>query len=207
MRSGPLLPSGYGSRIARIAWGLASVLFFFLAENIWIDPWLRSKSHRIPSLVPEALSGVWFLASAIGGVALALLIVCQILLMRDPVLRIWTKIGTGVALLVVFLLSVEWCRVTNGQPAVIRLRALRKTHTVTLTWKATVSHAAGYNVYRSTTPGGNYVRINNLLVRELTYTDSAVDNGVTYYYVTRAVDPRGYESINSNEVSAAIPFW
>lgn len=192
--------------MTQIAWGLASVLFFFTAENIWIDPWLRNRSHRIPSLVPEALSGAWFLAFAIGGIALTLLVVCQILLIRDRSLNVWTKIGTGIAVLVVLLLSVEWCRVTNGQPAVIRLRALRKTHTVRLTWKASISQVAGYNVYRSMTPGGDYVRINTSLVQELTYTDNAVDSGVTYYYVTRAVDARGRESVNSNEASAAIPF-
>ena len=67
MRPDSRRPSVLSSRIIPIAWGLASALFLFAAENIWIDPWLRSKSQRIPSLVPEALSGVWFLAFAICG--------------------------------------------------------------------------------------------------------------------------------------------
>jgi len=205
MISGSPRRSGQRSRMARIAWSLASVLFFFTVENIWIDPWLRIKFHRIPSLVPEGLSGAWFLAFAIGGIALTLLVVCQILLIRDPALHVWTKMGTGVAVLVILLLSVEWCRITSGQPAVFRRRAVRKTHTVTLTWKASSSQVAGYNVYRSTTPGGDYVKINTSLVQGLTYTDKTVDRGVTYYYVTRAVDPRGNQSVNSNEASAAIP--
>jgi hypothetical protein len=205
MRSGSLLPSGPRSRMTRIAWGLAFVLFFFTAENIWIDPRLRNNSHRIPSLVPEALSGAWFLAFAIGGIALTLLVVYLILLIRDPALHIWTKMGTGIVVLVVLLLSVEWCRVTNGQPAVLRLQALRKTHTVTLTWKASSSQVAGYNVYRSVTPGGNYLKMNSSLVQGLTYTDNTVVSGVTYYYVTRAVDDRGYEGVNSSETSAVIP--
>jgi len=192
--------------MTRIVWGLASALFFFIAENIWIDPWFRNRSLRVPSLVPEALSGAWFLAFAIGGIALTLLVVCQILLIRDRALHVWTKMGTGVALLIVSLLSVEWCRVTNGQPAVLRLQAQRKTHKVRLTWEASSSQVAGYNVYRSMTTGGNYVRINSSLVQGLTYTDNAVDCGKTYYYVTRAVDARGDESANSNEFSAAIPF-
>ncbi len=205
MRSGLLLPSGQRSGMTRVALGLASVLFFFIAENIWIDPWLRNRSHRIPSLVPEALSGAWFLALAIGGIALTLLVVYLILLIRDPALNIWTKIGTGIAVLVVLLLSVQWFRVTNGQPAVLRQQASGKTHTVTLAWKPSSSQVAGYNVYRSTTPGGNYLRINTSLVRRFTYTDNAVASGITYYYVTRAVDDRGYESVNSNEASAVIP--
>src|SRR6266851_65035 len=127
--------SGRRSRIARIAWGLEAMLFCFTAENIWIDPWLRSKS--VPSLAPEALSGTWFLAFTIGGMALAVL-----------------------------LLGVEWCRVTNGLPGM-----LRRTHTVTLTWKASSSEVAGYAVYRSVTRGSNYERINSSPVRELTYKD------------------------------------
>jgi hypothetical protein len=205
MRRSSLRPSRLGSGIAGIAWVLASVLFLFTAENIWIDPWLRNKSHRIPSLVPEALSGAWFLAFAICGIALTLLIVCQILLIRDRDLHVWTKMGTGIAVLVVLLLSVQWFRLTNGQPAVLWQLGSGKTHTVTLTWKASSSQVNGYNVYRSIAPGGDYLRINPSLVRELTYIDDAVVRGVTYYYVTRAVDGRGYESVNSNETSAVIP--
>jgi hypothetical protein len=205
VRQGSLRLSGQSSRIAQIAWGLALTLFLFTTENIWIDPWLRNKSHWIPSLAPEALSGAWFLAFATCGIALTLLVLCQILVMRDRDLPVWTKMGTGVAVLVVLLLSVQWFRVTNGQLAVLRQQASGKTHTVTLTWKASNSPVAGYNVYRSVTPGGNYVRINSSLVRGLTYTDDKVVSGITYYYVTRAVDDQGYESDNSDETSAAIP--
>ncbi len=192
--------------MTRIALGLASALFLFTAENIWIDPWLRHKHHWIPSLVPSALSGAWFLAFVIGGVISALLVVWQILLMRDPILPVWRKIGTGIAVLTVVVLSVQWCGITTGHPAVFLLRAFRKTHTVKLTWNASISKTVGYNVYRSVTHGGNYVKINNSLVQGLTYTDDAVDSGVTYYYVTRAVNARGQESVNSSETSAAIPF-
>ena len=140
--------------------------------------------------MPEALSGAWFLAFAICGIALTLLVVCQILLLRDRDLDVWTKMGTGIAVLVVLLLSVQWFRVTNGQPAELRQQAPGKTHSVTLTWKASSSKVAGYNVYRSVTSGGNYVRINSSLVQGLAYTDNTVMSGVTYYYVTRAVDDR-----------------
>jgi hypothetical protein len=201
--------------MTRIALSLASVLFFFMAENIWLDPWLRTKSHRIPPLVPEALSGAWFSALAIGGIALTLLVVWQILLTRDPTLPYWTKIGTGTAVLVVLLLSVEWCRVTTGLPAVFRLQKLRKTHTVRLTWKASISQVAGYNVYRSKKPGGNYLRgtasgepyalLNSSLVTTTQYQDLSVQSGQTYYYVVTAVGSNYAESTYSNEVSATIP--
>jgi hypothetical protein len=181
------------------------MVFCFTAENIWIDPWLRNKSHRMLSLVPEAQSGTWFLVFTIGGIALALLVFCEILLMRDRGLSVRTKVATGIAVLVVLLLSVEWVRVTNGMPGVLRLETLRRKHTVTLTWKASASKVTGYNVYRGETGRSNYVRINHSLVSELTYTDSSVDGGVTYSYVIRAVDDRGNESADSNETSATIP--
>ncbi len=184
-----------------IAWALASALFLFTAENFWIDPWLRNKSLRIASLVPEALSGTWYLALAVGGIALVLLVVCQILLTRDRNLAVWTKVGTGIAVLGVLLLSVQWIRVTV-RPTELRLRS---KHTVKLTWKASSSPVVGYNVYRSTTPAVKYVKINSSLVHGISFTDVTVESGLTYYYVARAVDARGYESTNSNEASATIP--
>jgi len=206
MKNGSLRSSAQRLRITRFVWVLAAILFSFTAENIWIDPWLRNKSHRIPSLVPEALSGAWFLAFAVGGIVLILLVFCQILLIRDLALDTWTKIGTGIAVMVVLVLSVEWCRVTNGLPSVLGLQVLRKKHTVTLTWKASTSEVAGYMVYRSRTRGGEYERIDTSPVRGPSYTDAAVESGVTYYYVVRAVNANGYLSANSNEASAAISF-
>jgi len=48
-------------------------------------------------------------------------------------------------------------------------------------------------------------RINSSLVAVLNYTDSTVQSGTTYYYVTTAVDSSGIESVFSNQVSATIP--
>ena len=78
-------------------------------------------------------------------------------------------------------------------------------HSVLLNWNASTSAVAGYNVYRSTTSGQNYVKINPSLVAVENYTDSNVQNSTTYYYVTTAVDSGGNESANSNEASASIP--
>jgi len=205
MGGGSLRPSDQRSRLTLIAWGLASLLFLFTVENIWIDPWLRHRFHKIPSLVPEALSGSWFLALMVGGVALALLVMCQIFLTQDRSASVWMKIGTGSAVLVVLLLSAHWVRMTAGWPSLIRLRSTGTNHTVKLKWRASSSPVAGYNVYRSTTPAGNYVRINSSPVPGTTFTDNTVEGGLTYYYVTRAVDALGRESVNSNEASAAIP--
>jgi hypothetical protein len=204
--AGSLRPLGWTSVLTWTTWRLASVLFLFAAENIWFDPWLRNKLHyKIPSLVPKQPGGVWFLTLILGGIALALLVVCQTLLIRDRNVQVRRKVGTGLAIFAVILLCVQWFRVTERQPGVLRLAPRGKAHTVTLTWKASSSPVIGYNVYRSTRPAGNYVKINLGLVRGLTYTDNAAQSGVTYYYVARAVDARGIESINSNEASAAIP--
>src|SRR5216683_6997215 len=81
------------------------------------------------------------------------------------------------------------------------------THSVALTWIAsTTSTVTGYNVYRSTVSGTGYAKINSspVLAPLASYTDTAVQNGTTYFYVTTAVDASSTESVYSNEVSAAI---
>ena len=61
-----------------------------------------------------------------------------------------------------------------------------------------------YNVFRSVTPKGPYTPIVTG-VTSLTYTDTTVDNGKTYYYVVRSVDAQGHQSIDSTEAKATIP--
>ncbi len=60
---------------------------------------------------------------------------------------------------------------------------------------------AGYNIYRSITQGGPYTQI-AASVPQSNYTDMAVENGTTYYYVVEAVDTSGRQSDYSNEASA-----
>ena len=64
---------------------------------------------------------------------------------------------------------------------------------------------SGYNVYRGTVSGGPYSKINSLADAGTSYTDSSVLSGTTYFYVTTSVDSSGDESVNSNQVTAAIP--
>jgi hypothetical protein len=78
-------------------------------------------------------------------------------------------------------------------------------HTVSLTWNASTSTVAGYNVYRSTVSGGGYSKLNSLPVGALSYTDANVQSAQTYYYVTTAVDSGGNESAYSNQAQAIIP--
>jgi hypothetical protein len=83
--------------------------------------------------------------------------------------------------------------------------AAAQAHSATLGWTASTSSVSGYNVYRSTVSGGSYTKVNSSLVGGVSYTDSAVQNGTTYFYVTTAVDASGNESNFSNEAQAVIP--
>src|SRR6266581_3631495 len=93
-------------------------------------------------------------------------------------------------------------------PSVNFTASAQVTHSVALTWIAsTTSTVTGYNVYRSTVSGTGYAKINSspVLAPLASYTDTAVQNGTTYFYVTTAVDASSTESVYSNEVSAVIP--
>lgn len=76
---------------------------------------------------------------------------------------------------------------------------------VSLTWNPSTSQVSGYNVYRSTTSGGSFAKINGSLDSSTSFSDATVAAGQTYYYVTTAVNSKGQESAYSNEVEVAIP--
>ncbi len=83
---------------------------------------------------------------------------------------------------------------------------LTVTAQIALSWTASQSPGtAGYNIYRSTTSGGEYNRINTSLNTTTSYNDQQVADGVMYYYVTTAVDGQGLESVYSNQASAMVP--
>ena len=74
---------------------------------------------------------------------------------------------------------------------------------ISLNWNA-VNGAASYNVKRSETSGGPYTTISSVSGSAITYNDSNVEPGKTYYYVVTAVSASGKESPNSNEASAMV---
>jgi fibronectin type 3 domain-containing protein len=78
-------------------------------------------------------------------------------------------------------------------------------HQASLNWSASTSTVSGYNIYRSTTSGSGYVKLNSSLNVSTAYTDNSVVAGATYFYVTTAVDSSGNESSYSNQVQAVIP--
>lgn len=105
--------------------------------------------------------------------------------------------------------SVSITSNATGSPAAIALSgtgvAQQAQHSVSLSWTDSDSSIAGYNVYRSTTSGSGYVLINGSLVGPDAFSDTTVQSGTTYYYVTTAVDTSGNESAYSNEAQAIIP--
>lgn len=118
------------------------------AENIWIDPWLRSKSRHAPSRAGgiERAITVFFI----------LLIVAQVLVVLDRGIPLRKRIGTGLAAFSAVLLCVLWTRVITGRSALPASLHRHKSYSVTLTWKTSKSLVHGYNVYRSTRFGGPY---------------------------------------------------
>lgn len=78
-------------------------------------------------------------------------------------------------------------------------------HSVTLTWSASASPVAGYDVYRSEISGGPYAKLDSTLVATDTYTDSTVQAGSTYYYVVTSLNSSGAQSADSAQVSATVP--
>ena len=73
---------------------------------------------------------------------------------------------------------------------------------VILNWWGT-ANATNYLVKRATTSGGPYTTIATITTNLLTYTDSSVTNGVTYYYTVSALTPLG-ESGNGNEAMVSV---
>jgi hypothetical protein len=83
---------------------------------------------------------------------------------------------------------------------------LPSAHSVLLSWTAsTSSGVVGHNVYRGTTAGGPYTKLNSSLVGTTNFTDNTVQNGITYFYVVTAVNGTNGESGFSNMATAAVP--
>jgi cellulose 1,4-beta-cellobiosidase len=80
----------------------------------------------------------------------------------------------------------------------LNLTATGGNQQVSLTWTASTG-ATSYNVKRAATNGGPYATV--VSPTGTNYTDTAVTNGTTYYYVVTAVSANG-ESANSDQASA-----
>jgi len=86
-----------------------------------------------------------------------------------------------------------------------------QTDGIALQWQAAAdadgNAVDGYNLYRSQSPAGPYVKVNSGLIAASGYEDSTPAVGTTYYYMVSSVDGDGDESVMSAMVSAqrAVP--
>jgi fibronectin type 3 domain-containing protein len=79
----------------------------------------------------------------------------------------------------------------------------------------TEGNLSGYNIYRSTSAGGPFTKLNSAPHTNTIYTDASALTGVTYYYQVRGVDYHGTEgnaaSISGtrtiDNVAPAAPLW
>lgn len=95
----------------------------------------------------------------------------------------------------------------SNSPTIISLSGTGAAvlHSADLTWVASTSVVTGYNVYRGTVAAGPFTKLTSSFIPALTYTDTSVQAGQTYYYVVTSVNSSNAESVYSNEVSATIP--
>jgi hypothetical protein len=77
-------------------------------------------------------------------------------------------------------------------------------HSVALSWTASATSGATYNVYRQQACSGNFAQINGSAVTTTAFTDSAVAPGATYCYQITAVST-GLESTPTSPAPATIP--
>jgi hypothetical protein len=92
--------------------------------------------------------------------------------------------------------------IAAGNPPSGLTAILNGPQQVQLNWWGT-AYATSYYVKRATTSGGPYTTIATITTNLLTYTDSSVASGVTYYYTISALTPSG-ESVNGNEAVVSV---
>lgn len=84
-------------------------------------------------------------------------------------------------------------------PQNLNVASIPEGGVLSISWEYGGGNIAGYNLYRSTTPGGPYVKITSSIISGTFYFDAGLTNGVLYYYAVTAVDSIGNESAYSNE--------
>jgi hypothetical protein len=194
--------------IVRVVWAAAAVVCAFTIENIWMDPWLARRSHhRLPSFVPDSLGTWWYLVLLALAIGVLFLVVCQVLLVRAAGVRKRDKIWTGVAVLAAAGLAGGWFVRTGGMALARQSPSAGSPgkRSVVLRWKASTTPGVRYNVYRGPSSRFHPDKLNSTPIDGTTFTDSTVLSGQSYWYVVKAVNAKGEESQESEEMSATIP--
>lgn len=202
----PSVRSVVKSRALLTTWALALLLALYLVENLWVDRCVQARFTGLPSLSPEAVTPLWFVMFGLGGIVCVVLVVCLVLVARHGRISLRGKVVTGIGVIGACVLWGMWFSATSGTTSAVSGGARPHKHWVTLTWDASTSPVIGYDVYRSTMKGRGYQKINPALVTgQTSYKDETVESGTTYYYIARAVDAKGRESLGSTEVVARVP--
>jgi hypothetical protein len=94
-------------------------------------------------------------------------------------------------------------------PAKRSAQAATTTHSVTLTWTASTTTGATYNVYKIVGPCGamtGFAVLNTVPITALVYTDSGVTAGVTYCYTVTAVTSGGQSAVGAGgAIQVVVP--
>jgi alpha-L-rhamnosidase len=110
-----------------------------------------------------------------------------------------TLLGTGSGTAIYQVASGNYVfSSTPPLPAPVNFGAVPGSSQVTLSWTGSPL-ATGYTVQRATASGGPYTTLASN-VSNVSYTDTSISDGMTYYYVVTATSPAG--SAASAEVSA-----
>jgi len=78
-------------------------------------------------------------------------------------------------------------------------------HSVTISWTASISPVAGYNVYRAAPPGAPVKLTTTRIVSGTQYTDRTVEAGHSYTYSVTSVNFNGTESVPSANITVTVP--
>ncbi|HKF26677.1 MAG TPA: fibronectin type III domain-containing protein, partial [Candidatus Acidoferrum sp.] len=193
-----------GQIAVKTSWTLAAAICLLTTENLWIDPLLQRKSHhRLPSFSPQAPTVAWCLILLALAIAVILLLVCQVLLMREATVGRRSKLLTAIFAALAAILSGKWFLATSG--TLETRTGTPQKRSVVLRWQASTTPGVKYNVYRGPHWGVHPDKLTGAPIEQTTFTDTTVGSGATYWYIVRAVNPAGEESPESNEASATIP--
>jgi hypothetical protein len=103
--------------------------------------------------------------------------------------------------------SVSIVSKAGGSPATISLTGTGVApvpYSVALSWTASTSNHIWVQRVPGTVSGGPYAKFDSSLAATLSYTDTTVQSGTTYYYLATVVDSSGDQSVYSNDVPAPI---
>jgi PKD repeat protein len=176
---------------------------FTLGETRIIQSYYCAGYNDTAGFIGDIDTAAWTLDTAIGTVI--------------PVAGTFTQFtaitaGTGVLMAnvsgitdsITITVNPEDDTTAPSTPTSITIVTGSEAGSLVITWNAnTEPDLAGYNIYGSTSATGPFIKINSVLITDITYTDSGLSYG-TYYYRLTAQDEVPNESDFSSTISGII---